>query len=208
MMPNRGNVAIVTNYADALHQDDEERRYYIAFSEATADELGGAEYFSRLWGWLDCGGAEVVRSWLMQRNLAAFNPAAAPKETEAQAVMREESYSPLARHMREQFLDVDQAISTFDLRMDMESFDGHLHRMDAIGRAFKELGWVKVENPASQKGDWQKRINGKKVRMHVWAHPDNQAAQIQAAKIVSGNASTSGFEVIDDGEYDGAPSDE
>jgi hypothetical protein len=77
-------VFITTNDRMAMFIPEEDRRCFIMHSPL---KIGwflpehGPDYFARLFGWLDSGGAGCVAAWLAARDLSAFNPKAPPAKT-------------------------------------------------------------------------------------------------------------------------------
>ena len=82
-IPNVCNVVITTNHrTDGLYLPDDDRRHYVAWSEARKEDFD-QKYWSKLWRWYHSGGIEHVAAFLMQRDLTQFDPKAPPRKTEA-----------------------------------------------------------------------------------------------------------------------------
>ncbi|MGA8079488.1 MAG: primase-helicase family protein, partial [Xanthobacteraceae bacterium] len=86
-IPNIQNCIIFTNREDALTIEDSDRRYWI--HESCLDTPRSDAYYAALWSFYAKGGCEKVAGWLLQRDLAAFNPKAPPPMTEAKDAMIE-----------------------------------------------------------------------------------------------------------------------
>ncbi len=67
--PNCAAFLFMSNHRDALHLEDDDRRYFVLWSDAQAS---GQEYFDRLHRWLDEGGSAGVVAYLLRRDVAAF----------------------------------------------------------------------------------------------------------------------------------------
>lgn len=85
MAPNRVLVVAFSNERAAISIPSNDRRWFCLWSEA--GRLPEAEA-RRLWDWYKHkGGFAAVASWLHSRDVASFNPGAAPPMTEAKAIM-------------------------------------------------------------------------------------------------------------------------
>ncbi len=77
---NRGLPIAMSNFRDAIHLSDDDRRWFVLWSDAPKMAQGEAQ---ALWGWYGSGGIGNVAYALSQRALNAFNPAAPPPMTDA-----------------------------------------------------------------------------------------------------------------------------
>jgi hypothetical protein len=77
---NRGLPIAMSNFRDAIHLSDDDRRWFVLWSDAPKMTQEAA---SALWQWYGSGGIGNVAYTLSQRALGAFNPAAPPPMTEA-----------------------------------------------------------------------------------------------------------------------------
>ena len=77
---NRFGMIITTNYRDALYLPDNDRRYFITFSDQAPEEFDPA-FWKDFWAWYRNGGIEHVVAWLQQYDLSAFDPKATPRRT-------------------------------------------------------------------------------------------------------------------------------
>jgi hypothetical protein len=96
---NVTGIVYTTNHRDALFLPEDDRRHFVAWSDITADELGGDEYFSKIWRWLvfEGGTADVV-AWLRSVDLTSYNAKSPPRKTSAffAMVQAEETEDDLA----------------------------------------------------------------------------------------------------------------
>jgi len=90
MALNRVFVVAFSNERAAISIPSNDRRWFCLWAEA--GRLPEADA-SRLWRWYHNGGFEAIASWLHQRDVAAFNPSAAPPMTEAKAIMIDQGRS-------------------------------------------------------------------------------------------------------------------
>ena len=77
---NRGLPIAMSNFRDAIHLSDDDRRWFVLWSDAPKMAPDAA---NALWQWYGSGGRGNVAYTLSQRPLQAFNPAAPPPMTEA-----------------------------------------------------------------------------------------------------------------------------
>lgn len=76
-------VIITTNHkTDGIYLPADDRRHYVAWSEATKDDFGQL-YWSNLYAWYERGGHRHVAAYLRTLDLSGFNPKAPPPKTEA-----------------------------------------------------------------------------------------------------------------------------
>lgn len=83
-------VIAFTNEVHPAHIQDKDRRYFVLHSDINVYDAHGqqtpewAQYFRQFWAWLDAGnGWRAVVHYLLHRNIAGFNPKAAPPMTQA-----------------------------------------------------------------------------------------------------------------------------
>ena len=97
-IPNIQNWIMFTNHADAISIEATDRRYWVY--KCLLESPREPAYYTRLHRWYDAGGVEKVAGWLSQRNIASFNPNAAPPNTEAKRDMLEQSQPEAVRYIR------------------------------------------------------------------------------------------------------------
>lgn len=103
MVPNIQNWAFNTNHANAIALEDSDRRFWIHECEC---DRATPEHFARLWAWLNEGGGDAMTvGWLLDRDLAAFNPSDPPPMTRAKQDMADLSRPPTVRWLDEQFAE-------------------------------------------------------------------------------------------------------
>jgi hypothetical protein len=78
-MVNRCLVLAFSNDPVPISLASQDRRWFCVWSSAPRMPPAAA---AALWSWYQAGGFAAVAAWLARRSLAAFNPAAAPGETE------------------------------------------------------------------------------------------------------------------------------
>ena len=76
-------VVITTNHrTDGLFLPSDDRRHYVAWSDASKSEFDET-YWTKIWRWYADGGIGNVAAYLAQLDLANFDPKAPPPKTEA-----------------------------------------------------------------------------------------------------------------------------
>ena len=91
-IPNLMSMVFFTNEDDALSLSKGDRRYFVIWNDCEPRE---AAYYEQLWAWLNAGGSEKGMRWLLQRDIARFDPKARAPMTEAKANMRKMARSAL-----------------------------------------------------------------------------------------------------------------
>ena len=82
-IPNVTGVIITTNHkADGIYLPADDRRHFVVWSDLDKTDFT-AEYWNELWHWYDNGGCQVVAHYLLNLDLAAFDPKAPPPQTNA-----------------------------------------------------------------------------------------------------------------------------
>ena len=89
-MVNRCLVLAFSNDPVPISLASQDRRWFCIWSSAPRMSPAAA---GKLWAWYQSGGFHAVAAWLARRNIAAFNPAAAPPVTEFKENLCEQSMS-------------------------------------------------------------------------------------------------------------------
>lgn len=89
-MLNRLQVIAFTNDPLPISIPTQDRRWFCVWSHAPRMDADDA---AALWDWYKSGGFEKIAAWLWQRDVSAFNPAAAPPVTEWKLNMVEHGLS-------------------------------------------------------------------------------------------------------------------
>ena len=89
-MVNRCLVLAFSNDPVPISLASQDRRWFCVWSSAPRMTPAAA---GKLWAWYQSGGFHAVAAWLARRNIAAFNPAAAPPVTEFKENLCEQSMS-------------------------------------------------------------------------------------------------------------------
>jgi hypothetical protein len=87
---NRLMVIAYTNDPLPITLPTQDRRWFCVWTRAPRMSATAAD---KLWGWYKAGGYEKCAAWLWQRDVSAFNPAAAPPVTEWKLNMVEHGMS-------------------------------------------------------------------------------------------------------------------
>jgi hypothetical protein len=168
-MVNRGFVLAFSNDPVPISLDSQDRRWFCVWSAAPRMNADDA---ARLWNWYKSGGFHSIAGWLHQRDVSAFNPAAAPMWTEFKANLVEhgmsmaESY--LVDMMRARKGEFARGVvgSPFHALCDRlvgSAPSGVKVPQAALLHALKEAGWVDMGRISS--GDYTSK-------KHVFCAPD------------------------------------
>ena len=83
-VPNVCGVIITTNHkTDGIYLPADDRRHYVAWSNADQGATSPPTYWDTLCGWYRDGGSGHVAAYLAASDLAAFDPKAPPPQTDA-----------------------------------------------------------------------------------------------------------------------------
>jgi len=87
-VPNILCMLLFTNLIDALGLEDDDRRFFVVWSDAKPESEG---YYSRLVNWYENGGYEAVAGWLMKHDVSDFEASGRAPATSAKDDMRRAS---------------------------------------------------------------------------------------------------------------------
>lgn len=185
-------VVITTNHkTDGLYLPADDRRHYVAWSDATREEFE-PEYWNTLYGWYEAGGTGHVIAHLMSLDLSGFDPKAPPAKTPAFWAMVQAGEAPESGELRDV---IDALYAPLALTLNMLIDKAHymvLHGLadelkDRKGRRsiphkLERVGYVPVRNPDADSGMFV--VSGR--RQAVYAKKRMAlSAQIKAAKLLS-----------------------
>jgi len=169
-MLNRLQVIAFTNDPLPITIPTQDRRWFCVWSTASRMDPSDA---AKLWAWYKNGGFAKIAAWLHQRDVSAFNPAAAPPVTEWKMNMVEHGMSVaesfLVELLRRRAGPFSQGVvgGPFHKLCDQIAKDfvpaGTKVPQAALLHAFKEAGWVDCGRLASAEFMTKK---------HVYAAPD------------------------------------
>jgi len=163
-MANRLFVLAFSNDTVPISLDSQDRRWFCIWSHAPRMTAAAA---ARLWAWYNAGGFAAVGAWLAARDVAAFNPGAAPAMTEFKLNLVEhgmsmaESY--LVELMRNRVGEFSKGVigSPFHAicdRLAGAAPSGVKVPQPALLHALKEAGWVDCGRLKSREHDSKKHI--------------------------------------------------
>ena len=135
-VPNIAGLIFLTNETHAVPLPKGDRRYFVTWSEVLPREPA---YYATLGAWLEAGGARKVASWLVARDIAAFNHRAPPPMTAAKEEMQGASMSPLEAWIEDGIADQEGPFST-DL----------VEISDLLARVPKDFKWGGTPRRLSQ----------------------------------------------------------
>ena len=168
-MLNRLQVIAFTNDPLPITIPTQDRRWFCVWSHAERMDPDAAD---ELWNWYKRGGFEKIAAWLHQRDVSAFNPAAAPPVTEWKLNMVEHGMSVAESFLVDMMRSrVDPFISGVVAGPFHQLCDTIASRVPAgtkvpqaaLLHAFKEAGWVDCGRIGSSEYQTKK---------HIYAAPD------------------------------------
>ena len=185
-------VIITTNHkTDGLYLPADDRRHFVAWSEATRDEFA-ADYWTGLYGWYSRGGIGHVVAYLAGLDLTGFDPKAPPPKTPAFWAVVQSNEAPESGELRDVLdaLGNPGALTTVamvrmadELRLTglADELKDRRNRR-AMPHKLERVGYVPVRNPDAEDGLF--KIAGK--RQTVYASKKlSLAEQVKAARAVS-----------------------
>ena len=178
-MVNRLMVLAFTNDPLPLSIPSQDRRWMCVWSHAPRMT---PEASDRIWDWYKSGGFEKIATWLRQRDVSAFNPAAAPPVSEWKVNMVEHGMSMSESHMVEMmakrmgpfargvvagpFHKVCDAVA-----LSMNTTAAKVPQA-ALLHAFKEAGWIDVGRLASKEYSTKRHIFAEKAVAQRYSKSD------------------------------------
>ena len=168
-MVNRAFVLAFTNDPVPITIPSQDRRWFCVWSKAP--RMNPAKALA-IWKWYQAGGFATIGRWLMDRDVSAFNPAAAPPLTEFKMNLVEHGMSiaesflvDMIRARTGEFARGVIASPFYALcdRVASAAPSGVKVPQAALLHALKEAGWVDVGRLASAEHSTKK---------HVYAAPD------------------------------------
>lgn len=176
-IPNVCGVIITTNHkADGIYLPADDRRHFVAWSDADRAEFGGA-YWPALWAWLENGGVEAVAHYLRNLDLSQFNAKAPPPKTSAFWEIVNASRAPENDELADIIdkLAAAQPVDAITLdhvksraSEDFLSWLRDSRNARKIPHRMEDCGYVPVRNHDAKDGKW--RI--KERRQPVYARQD------------------------------------
>jgi len=168
-MVNRAFVLAFTNDPVPISIPSQDRRWFCIWSSAPRMDAAAAD---KMWTWYRAGGFETIGRWLMDRDVSAFNPAAAPMLTEFKMNLVEHGMSIAESYLVEMIRGrmgefakgvIGSPFYAICDRLVANAPSGVKIPQAALLHALKEAGWVEVGRLASAKHMTKK---------HVYAAPD------------------------------------
>jgi len=171
---NRMFVLAFTNDPVPITLPSQDRRWFCIWSHAP--RMPESEAVA-LWRWYQSGGFEAVASWLLARDVSAFNPAATPMETEFKRCMIENGMSSAETSIIDKiragekpfhrgFVGGSWAVLEEELSVGYGA--PKIYRA-AILHALKEAGWVDIGRVHSATNPTKKQ---------VWVAPELLARRV------------------------------
>jgi hypothetical protein len=161
-VPNVLGLAITTNHkTDGVFLPQDDRRHLVIWSDCTKEEFD-EEYWNTRWRWLlHEDGAAHVAAYLMQRDLAKFNPAAPPRQTTAFFEIVNANHAPEDAEVADA-LDEIGLPNIVTLAMIVTTQCGAAldwltdkRRRRSIPHRLERCGYLAVRNPGAKDGLWR-----------------------------------------------------
>lgn len=156
--PNIVQAIFMSNYKDALHISENDRRYFAVWTDATPMHK---EYYDELGAWLDGGGNALVVRWLLDRDISDFNPKQPAPLTRFKSELIGTSKSPLKHQIEDMIAAGDFPFNVDCVRsIDVSKAMRDKYSAKSIGIVMSELGCLPM---------MCKRSTGKREKVALFA---------------------------------------
>jgi len=161
---NRAFVLAFSNDPIPISLASQDRRWFCVRSN---NPRMSPEEGKRIWDWYQNGGFEAVAAWMHQRDVSAFNPAAAPIETEFKQNLIEGGMSISETYLVDM---INARVGEFQNGVIGSSFGMLCERLSAgapngvkvpqgaLFHALEEAGWVDMGRLKSARNETKKRV--------------------------------------------------
>ena len=167
---------ITTNHlTDGIYLPADDRRHFVAWSQATKDDLS-PDYWNGYWRWLGAGGNAHVAAYLRALDLSSFDSKAPPPKTPAFDAIVTANAAPDESELRDvldrignpEALTLQRVVAAapFELAGDLK--DRKNRR--ALSHRFERAGYLAIKNPDAKDGLWV--INGARAVIYSRADLD------------------------------------
>ena len=174
---NYARFVMFSNHTAPLSIEEGDRRYFIVNSAAQPEE---DSYYEELNRFIDSSeGMNSIYSFLMQRDLSAFNPHRRPPMTDAKRAVIEVSGNPLRTYITEAVesghfygeLGSEFTLDALQRLLHKEGYGQHAKNLKELGEALKMAGVAQV----------RRNVEGSKRRFYQLPHRDDLqgAAEIE-----------------------------
>ncbi len=169
-IPNVLGVVITSNYQDGIYLPPDDRRFFVAWSEATQETLPEG-YWLDLYGWFAGGGAEHVAAYLGGVDLSGFDPKAPPPKTSGFWAAVDAGRSPEVAGVADALDKMGNpeavVLSELAAHADEETFFYLAGPKNArkVPHLLGEVGYLKVVNEGAQDGKW--KVDGKRQTIYA-----------------------------------------
>jgi Family of unknown function (DUF5906) len=171
-IPNVISVIITANdKINGIYLPADDRRHFVTWSHLTKDDFT-EEYWSRLYGWYESGGNEIVAHYLMNLDISGFNAKAPPPKTPAFWDIVD-----AGRSLEDaEFMDVLDVLGNppaVTVSMIRNAASNHSFReflddrnnRKLIPHRFGDCGYDKVRNPNDNEGRW--KLGGRRQAVYA-----------------------------------------
>jgi hypothetical protein len=188
---------LTTNHKlDGIYLPADDRRHYVAWSDATWAEFG-ADYWNTLWRWYEDGGFGHVAAYLTELDLSGFDPKAPPPKTLAFWEIVEAGRAPEDAEL-EDILDViGNPDATTILRIAEAAPDAELaswirdrKNRRVVPHRLEKAGYVPIRSEYAEDGLW--KFNGKRQVIYAKKGLSPQARLYAAKALVAAAQAAAG----------------
>jgi Family of unknown function (DUF5906) len=163
-------VIITSNRKDSFYLPADDRRHYVAWSNATKDDFTKA-YWDEIWNWYAAGGDGHVAAYLATLDLSDFHPKAPPAKTPVFWEIVQTNRAPEDAELADALakLGNPDAVTVNMIKQyaeyDFAQWLGDRRNARAISHRLEDADYVSIRNPASKDGRW--KIHGVHTVIYV-----------------------------------------
>lgn len=190
-VPNLCGVVMTTNHrTTGIYLPADDRRHYVAWSPLENGYFD-PEFFTDLYAWFDRdGGCDHVAAYLMEYDLAEFDPKAPPPKTQAFDDIVAANTAPEDLEFADllETMENPDAVAISELkersRGELAVWLSNMKNARLIPHRMAAVGYVQVRNPYSKDGVW--KVMGKRTTIYA-LKTLSLRDQVEAARVASGS---------------------
>ena len=168
---NVSGVVMTTNHkTDGVYLPADDRRHYVAWSEAKKEDSSEA-YWKSIWAWYEEGGYGHVAAYLAELDLSCFNPKAPPPKTGAFWAIVDSNRAPEDAELADVLDKLGRPDTvTLDMLVKEADFDFNTWLRDRKNRRniphrLEQCGYIRVRNDTADDGLF--KINNRRQAVYA-----------------------------------------
>ena len=153
-------VIITTNYKTELYLPADDRRHYVAWSDAKKEDFKQT-YWNKLWSWYRKGGIEAIAYYLANLNISSFDAKAPPPKTDAFWAIVEANRAPEESQLADALeqLGNPDAVTLTEVKRkanpDLYEWLGDRRNRRVIPHRLENIHYTAIPNKDATSGLWR-----------------------------------------------------